>query len=408
MIIFWSWQSDREHEVCRYFVRDALEDAAALLADEFKIEERPTVDSDTQGVPGSPEIVATIFKKITAASVFIGDVTPVAKTRKGKQNPNPNVMIELGYAERALSNQRIITVANEQWYKGPETLPFNLRHKKGPITYKLAPAADKGETAEVRKILAERLRDALLLILASDDEETMPPARRASRDGDPSIWTPTLEPLRHNPWHGEGGEEQVAVIEGPRAYMRLIPQGWINDPPRRADLNKLPDNVAMWPLGRWVMGDGGVNENGLLRYSVIDRQLQKGTTTAAQLFRYPPEIWGWDSSIGASEYSYKYLPVDMVARNWANFLRRGLALLEYLLAKGPIEVVAGLTELQSLRWPIGENGSIGLDDRIEYSKRSSDWSAEDQLLFITATLEKISDAYAKPPFSGEQIRQMIA
>ena len=61
-------------------------------------------------VTGSPAHADTIKRKNRASRVFIGDVTPVSKIpkRKGakdsreKRNMNPNVAIELGYAQHAL------------------------------------------------------------------------------------------------------------------------------------------------------------------------------------------------------------------------------------------------------------------------------------------------------------------
>ena len=110
MKVFWSWQSDLHSNVSRNFVKDALADAVAKVASDLSLSEaeRPEVDHDTKDEPGLVEIVSTIFKKIEGASAFVGDVTPVAKTDKGKLVPNPNVMIELGHALKSLGHEKII------------------------------------------------------------------------------------------------------------------------------------------------------------------------------------------------------------------------------------------------------------------------------------------------------------
>ena len=85
MKIFWSWQSDTPGKTGRYFVRDALSEAIAILKQPEEIEE-PTqaenreglhLDQDRQNVTGSPPLVDTIKQKIRDTAVFVGDVTPV-------------------------------------------------------------------------------------------------------------------------------------------------------------------------------------------------------------------------------------------------------------------------------------------------------------------------------------------
>jgi hypothetical protein len=162
MKIFWSWQSDTSGKTGRRFVRDALLGAIKILKQPEEVEE-PTraenresmhLDQDRQNVTGSPALADTIKRKIRASKVFIGDVTPVSKIpkRKGakdsreKRNMNPNVAIELGYAQHALGDERVLMVLNKH-YGGREFLPFDLQHHAGPILYRLKPDATKEEIA---------------------------------------------------------------------------------------------------------------------------------------------------------------------------------------------------------------------------------------------------------------------
>jgi hypothetical protein len=70
--IFFSWQVDTPARDGRNFIERALERAAATIGKETTVEqvERPElrVDRDTKGVPGSPPIVDTIFRKIDQAA----------------------------------------------------------------------------------------------------------------------------------------------------------------------------------------------------------------------------------------------------------------------------------------------------------------------------------------------------
>jgi hypothetical protein len=124
MRIFWSWQSDNHQPSGRYFVRDVLGELVdELNGVDAEDAERPDsdeedeldeslfrVDHDTLDVAGSPPIAETILRKIREAGVFVADVTPIGKSVAGKLLPNPNVMIELGYAMRVLGHERIVLV----------------------------------------------------------------------------------------------------------------------------------------------------------------------------------------------------------------------------------------------------------------------------------------------------------
>src|SRR5262249_43548264 len=92
---------------------------------------------------------------------FVCDVSCINGDKGGRPTPNPNVLIELGYAASALGWDRIILVLNEVF--GPvEDLPFDLRVKR-TIRYRLAPGDAK---AEIRTELAKRFEAAIRSILA--------------------------------------------------------------------------------------------------------------------------------------------------------------------------------------------------------------------------------------------------
>jgi predicted nucleotide-binding protein len=121
-VIFYSWQSDLPNNTNRSFIQIALENAAQRIREDKSISVEPVVDRDTSGVPGTPDIAHTIFEKIDRADVFVCDVTIVnSQTSTSRPTPNPNVLIELGYAWKALGNQRVLLVQNTA-YGGPEVL----------------------------------------------------------------------------------------------------------------------------------------------------------------------------------------------------------------------------------------------------------------------------------------------
>ena len=168
---FFSWQADTPNNVGRNFVRKALEDACARIASDATVDEAHRdleVDSDTQGVAGQPPIVETILRKIEASRVFVADMTFVAKRPDGGDSPNPNVLIEYGYALRAVTHQRIICVMNTAYGKpSAEALPFDLRHVRWPRCYELDGTATPEVRAEQRKALTAMLTSDLRACLAS-------------------------------------------------------------------------------------------------------------------------------------------------------------------------------------------------------------------------------------------------
>jgi hypothetical protein len=173
-IVFYSWQSDLPNACNRGFIQNALELAAATIAADDSVAVEPVLDRDTQNTPGSPDIAATIFAKIVAASVFVADVSIVSRAENLRPCPNPNVLIELGYALKALGHERIIIVFNRAFGNIAE-LPFDLRARR-VLSYEMPEVAS--ERAPARKRLANdfdaALRVALPLVVETDLPDSVP------------------------------------------------------------------------------------------------------------------------------------------------------------------------------------------------------------------------------------------
>jgi hypothetical protein len=147
--IFYSWQSDLPNSTNRGFIQDRLEEAIAELKSTETLKVDPVLDRDTAGVPGSPDIGLTIFSKIEKAAVFVCDVSIINSGAEERPCPNPNVMIELGFALRTLGASRILMVMNTA-YGGPERLPFDLRQKR-VATYELCSGGNKDTAKKTLK-----------------------------------------------------------------------------------------------------------------------------------------------------------------------------------------------------------------------------------------------------------------
>ena len=100
--IFYSWQSDIKAAANRTLIQDALKGAVKELHAEGSLTVEPVVDRDTEAVPGAPDIDKTILEKIDASAVVVADVTIINHGKDGRPTPNPNVLVELGYALKSL------------------------------------------------------------------------------------------------------------------------------------------------------------------------------------------------------------------------------------------------------------------------------------------------------------------
>jgi hypothetical protein len=269
--IFYSWQSDRDRDVCGRFVGIALQ--AALDTLQPSVEPPLVLDSDTAGVAGTPPVSETILAKIRGCDLFVGDVSFVGETPRGKLLPNPNVMTEFGYARSVLDDQQIILVMNTAF--GPERdLPFDLAHLRHPLAYSLEDGAADGVRRQLRAAFAERLAPSLAasinVVLARRrdakriDTDTLGPAygllaqleQRTNRGDTPTIVSgprlvlrvasvlaanePYLEPARVK------AARPLFVPDGyERTFDTVDTQQWANfDPPRNVGEGKNPE--ARW------------------------------------------------------------------------------------------------------------------------------------------------------------------
>ena len=146
--IFFSWQSDTPPKSGRNLVERALDRAVRAIGRDTEVEEAVRegleVDRDTKGVSGSPPIVETIFKKIDAAAVFVADLTFAGRRPDGAPIPNPNVLIEYGWALKSLGHARIVAIMNTaSGNPTDEEMPFDMRHLRHPIQYDCPESADE-------------------------------------------------------------------------------------------------------------------------------------------------------------------------------------------------------------------------------------------------------------------------
>ena len=236
--VFFSWQADTPTEWGRNFVERALTTAAGNLTKDLTVEESIrdsglAIDKDTKGISGTPPIVDTIFKKIDSACAFVADLTFVGKRLNGRPTPNPNVLLEYGWALKSLGHARIITLMNTAYgTPSDETLPFNMKHLRWPITYHLPDGSDDSAKQAVRKNLAGASHAAFKAIIESGEfKASMPKPPEVPRFVERDLvdglgrFQKRNEPIgvAEGPM-GIGGAQDVFLADGPAMWLRVMPE----------------------------------------------------------------------------------------------------------------------------------------------------------------------------------------
>jgi hypothetical protein len=147
--VFYSWQSDLPNPTNRSFIETALTRAVRSIQNDTSIEVEPVLDRDTADIPGSPDIANTIFSKIEQAYVFVCDISIINPESQSRPTPNPNVLIELGYAIKSLGPERIILIMNTA-FGDVDQLPFDLRTRR--VTTYRSFEADQDKASERRRL----------------------------------------------------------------------------------------------------------------------------------------------------------------------------------------------------------------------------------------------------------------
>jgi len=185
--VFYSWQSDSPPKANRNFVQTALKRAIEAVKAKESIAVEPVFDSDTRNVAGAPKISDTIFNKIDASSIFVADVTIIRRTagttaRDRKALPNPNVLVELGYALKALGDERLVLIANTSFGR-IEDLPFDLLGRRTiPYTLSEKDLENSADGQRTRRQVRDQLQGALetaiesILLLPPRDLNQLPAA----------------------------------------------------------------------------------------------------------------------------------------------------------------------------------------------------------------------------------------
>jgi hypothetical protein len=200
-----------------------LKQALNKLNGDEGLEEAIRLDHDTAGIPGTPDIANTIFEKIKNTEVFVADLTLSSEAASGKKSPNPNVLIELGYAFSAINDSRVISVMNTSFGEAIQ-LPFDLSHKRWPIQYSLSETdlENKTKKESEKSKLANSLFEAISLVLETTPKSSVAQLRST---GAPSIKYIEQCILTSDPqscWERVSTEQSSVAVHKDDVNLRLV------------------------------------------------------------------------------------------------------------------------------------------------------------------------------------------
>lgn len=413
--IFWSWQNDYAPKACRHFIRTALAEAIAEVGNEIDVDDanRPEIDHDTKGERGMADIPATILNKIAEAAVFVADLTPVAQSGDGKWLPNPNVMIELGWAMHRPGWERVIGVLNTASGARIEDLPFDIRQRK-VVTYELAENATKPTRAAAKVDLTKKLKGALRTNLDERNEEIAVVASItavAAKADNQSIWSSAGDTLIHNDAFGGARRQQVTIPDVPRSYMRVIPAGWNKGIPSISDIAGLGQSYSVDASSDAARdGDYGATDEGFVRYWITDRSDDGASSSnMTMFFEDTGEFWMLHGTVIATRENRLLLRDQPMLGHWSFTLRRAMAVMDKLGANKIRRVDAGLFDVKDLQWYSEWPGDRTPSRRNETreSRQSADWSLEAQVAFLTNTYNRVRNLFALERSTEAEVSEFL-
>jgi hypothetical protein len=414
--IFWSWQSDTPQSIGKLFVRDALLEVVRDLAEDTDLQpaERPdAVDHDTLDVPGSPQIASTILEKIERCAVFVADITPVGQTQAGKRLPNPNVLIELGYALKCLGLERIILVMNTYQGASLKHLPFDLRHWRAPITYNLAPDKEdhRHESSsklmeELRSRLLPCLKAAALKAKSAKEASAQPQLGKGTSSTNLALWEDLGATVFATPISVLGAPQELIVPNSPSIYCRIIPEK-----PYKARRTQIaPRNsqeIHFAPIG----GGGfetGTNEAGAISWSTTYNRQE--LHSVCQWFQDTGEFWAiFFGAIVEHAGTRTFIGLDAVAAT-RTFLRIHSRTLLNAGSTGPWRVQAGATKIKGSAMYVGRDTfrpTLAVADQFSVEFTFLSWSENEFDEYVNLFAQEMFDCYATECPSEDQLLALI-
>jgi len=381
--IFFSWQSDTPNKFGRTFLKEVLEEVCTSIALDTTLDEAlrdVEIDSDTQGVAGQPPIAETIFKKIDAAAVFVADMTFTGKRKDGRPLPNPNVLIEYGWALKSLTNERVICIMNDSCgIPSAESLPFDLAHLRWPIRYTLPEEATSETRIKEKQKLVKILKDAISLSLGkifSRVIDLAPSFPAAEIKEAPARFRASGESLGIQDDFFEEKKE-VFLTSGPAVWLRLMP---VNNPMKEWSTRELKEVMKKFMPMTLIRGAGGYgylrSSDGEGIYRSTSREAMQETTISTDSVAFvfkTGEVWSVEVSL--LNYKSEWIPAESLEKIFVKGVEMYSKFLSELGVKPPYNWKVGIIGAKGRKlgytpppgqmWMDSKTGPICVADLIE-------------------------------------------
>lgn len=156
--LFYSWQSDLPNNSNRGLIQSCIEISLKEIFNENNNITEYKIESDSRDEVGTPDLVSSIFSKIDECDILLADISIINSNSELRKVPNPNVLIELGYASARIGWEKIICLFNKD-YGRIEDLPFDIRSRK-PLLYSTQnKETDKKNLKKILKIQIQNVID---------------------------------------------------------------------------------------------------------------------------------------------------------------------------------------------------------------------------------------------------------
>ncbi len=348
--IFFSWQSDTPPIGNRNLIERALQQAISAITSDAVLhsaDRELAIDRDTKGISGTPPIADTIFRKIDSAAVFLADLTFVANRLDGRPTPNPNVLIEYGWALRSLGNPCVIAVMNTVYGKPTrDNMPFNIGHLRNPLLFDCPVEADEAARRAAKESLARQLVMAIKAVLGSPEYE-----RRRTPDlkfeprvpGDrQSRFRASGEPIGLIEVYRDEEFKELHLVERPSLWLRLMPTRPTNlrfTIPQLRQCVRPYGNVNGLPTISLGLGNP-LCVRSVDGYGTWDPAETDEVAGSVAFAFTTGEVWVTDTRVLRLAEQDNYIPLNQ--RQWATALEKYTAFLGALGVDGPYRWIAGM------------------------------------------------------------------
>lgn len=358
--IFYSWQSDISPKLNRNFIEVALKKAIKKTGSDITVQEalrdaRIELDKDTKDIPGMPPIVDTILSKISSCGIFIPDLTFVGKTDNDRYSPNPNVLIEYGWALREVSHSRIVPVMNTAFGEPSwDSLPFDMRHLRHPIRYNITDETSHEDRKKIKIELTNKLARAIELIITSklipsENKDIFSGYKATSKPS--TFLMPGEKFLDEGRFHLKGANQSLP--DNQHLFLRLIPSA----PGLDLKTSKQAIDIAQSGGLRPLSGDPTGHSYGRNKYgSYVCYRENDEIQNLTQLFKNG-ELWGIDAYaidkdrlMKRANVNFGFLPASYIEKvfhitlnNYLKFVKDALEI------NPPLKLLAGASDVEGYR-----------------------------------------------------------